>query len=308
MLKKVASFSDGSGRLSRKAQAALSFELKENFKLKDVLLKVGIPEATYHYHIKMMKKENPNQGLEEVIQSIFEEHKGNYGYRRILLELRNRGQKVNHKKVQRIMNKLGLKGDKFRRKSRKYSSYKGTTGKVAENLINRRFNTNVCHQKLTTDITEFKCSDGVKLYLSPIMDMFNGEILSYGTSMRPTLELAIKPLEEALEIVKDSKYRTTIHSDQGWHYQHNTWVNKLKENKVFQSMSRKGNCLDNSPMENFFGLMKQEMYYGEALCPFEELKMKIEEYIAYYNNKRIKKKLAGMSPVQYRFHTSQLAA
>jgi putative transposase len=256
----------------------------------------------------MMKKENPNQGLEEVIQSIFEEHKGNYGYRRILLELKNRGHKVNHKKVQRIMNKLGLKGDKFKRKSRKYSSYKGTTGKVAKNLINRRFNTNVCHQKLTTDITEFKCSDGVKLYLNPIMDMFNGEILSYGTSMHPTLELAIKPLEEALEIVKDSKFRTTIHSDQGWHYQHNKWVSTLKENKVFQSMSRKGNCLDNSPMENFFGLMKQEMYYGEALCSFEELKMRIEEYIDYYNNKRIKQKLAGMNPVQYRIHTSQLAA
>ena len=255
-----------------------------------------------------MKKENPDQELEELIQSIFEEHNGNYGYRRIQLELENRGVEVNHKKVQRIMNKRGLKGDKFRLKSRKYSSYKGSTGTVAKNLVNRRFKTNVCHQKLTTDITEFKCSDSVKLYLSPIMDMFNGEILSYGISMRPTLELALKPLEEALEIVKNSKFRTTIHSDQGWHYQHNKWVTTLKENKVFQSMSRKGNCLDNSPMENFFGLLKQEMYYGEPLCSFDELKKRIEEYMIYYNNKRIKQKLAGMSPVQYRIHTSQLAA
>jgi putative transposase len=256
----------------------------------------------------MMKNENPDQELEESIQSIFEEHNGNYGYRRIRLELKNRGIKVNHKKVQRLMKKRGLKGDKFRLKSRKYSSYKGTTGTVAKNLINRRFHTNVCHQKLTTDITEFKCSDGLKLYLNPIMDMFNGEILSYGIGMRPTLELALTPLEEALEIVKDSKFRTTIHSDQGWHYQHNKWVKTLKENKVFQSMSRKGNCLDNSPMENFFGLLKQEMYYGEPLCSFEELKKRIEEYINYYNNKRIKQKLAGMSPVQYRVHTSQIAA
>jgi transposase InsO family protein len=255
-----------------------------------------------------MKKENPDQELEKSIQTIFHEHKGNYGYRRIKLELRNRGIKVNHKKVQRIMTKLGLKGDKFRRKSRKYSSYKGTTGTVSKNRINRRFHTNVCHQKLTTDITEFKCSDGVKLYLSPIMDMFNGEILSFGIGMRPTLEIVLNPLEEALKIVKDSKFRTTIHSDQGWHYQHHKWVKTLKENKVFQSMSRKGNCLDNSPMENFFGLLKQEMYYGEKLCTFEELKRRIEEYIDYYNNKRIKQKLAGMSPVQYRTHTSQLAA
>lgn len=255
-----------------------------------------------------MKKENPDQELEDLIQFIFEENIGNYGYRRIHLELKNRGFKVNHKKVQRIMSKIGLKGDKFKRKSRKYSSYKGTTGTIAKNRINRRFHTNVCHQKLTTDITEFKCTDGIKLYLSPIMDMFNGEILSYGISMRPTLEFVLAPLEEALKIVKDSKFRTTIHSDQGWHYQHNKWVKTLKEQKVFQSMSRKGNCIDNSPMENFFGLMKQEMYYGEALCTFEELKGRIVDYIYYYNYKRIKQKLAGMSPIQYRIHTSQLAA
>ncbi|PLS03176.1 hypothetical protein CVD27_16085 [Neobacillus cucumis] len=223
-----------------------------------------------------MKKENPDLELEKSIQTIFDEHNGNYGYRRIKLELKKRGTKVNHKKVHRIMNKLGIKGDKFRRKSRKYSSYKGTTGTVAKNRINRRFRTNVCHQKLTTDITEFKCSDGVNLYLSPIMDMFNGEILSYGIGMRPTLEIALNPLEEALKIVKASKYRTTIHSDQGWHYQHNKWVKTLKENKVFQSMSRKGYCLDNSPMENFFGLLKQEMYYGEALCSFEELNKELK--------------------------------
>lgn len=255
-----------------------------------------------------MKKVNPDQELEERIYTIFNENNKNYGYRRVHLELRNLGYKVNHKKVQRIMKKLGLKGDKFRRRSRKYSSYKGTVGKIAKNRINRRFYTNICHQKLTTDITEFKCSDGVKLYLNPIMDMFNGEILSYGISKRPTLELVLKPLDEALEIVKDSKYRITIHSDQGWHYQHRKWIKTLKANKVFQSMSRKGNCIDNSPMENFFGLMKQEMYYGEELCSFEELKRKIEEYIYYYNNKRIKQKLAGMSPVKYRVHTSQLAA
>lgn len=269
---------------------------------------VGIPESSYHYHIKMMKSTNPDYQLEEDIRSIFEENDRNYGYRRIQLELKNTGVKVNHKKVYRIMNKLGLQCEKFSRKSRKYSSYKGKLGTIAKNRINRRFYTNVCHQKLTTDITEFKCSNNVKLYLNPIMDMFNGEILSYGISMRPTLELALKPLEEALEIVKDSKYRTTMHSDQGWHYQHNKWVKTLKKNKVFQSMSRKGNCLDNSPMENFFGLLKQEMYYGEPLCSFEELKKRIEKYINYYNNTRIKQKLAGMSPVKYRIHTSQLAA
>lgn len=255
-----------------------------------------------------MKKENPKQELEECIRSIFNEHDGKFGYRRVYLELCNKGYKVNHKAVQRIMRKLGLKCEKFSRKTRKYNSYKGNVGKVAKNRLNRRFKTSVCHQKLATDITEFKCTNGVKLYLSPIMDLFNREILSYEIGVSPTLDLTLKPLLKVINIVKNSKYRTTIHSDQGFQYQHKKWVKTLKENKIFQSMSRKGNCLDNSPMENFFGILKQEMYYGEALCSFEELKEKIERYIVYYNNKRIKQKLAGMSPVQYRIHASQLAA
>lgn len=255
-----------------------------------------------------MKAENPDLELEDLIRSIFEENDGNYGYRRIHLELRNRGLKVNHKKVQRIMGKLGLKGRKFMRKSRRYNSYKGKVGKVAKNRIRRRFQTPFAHQKLATDITEFKCVDGAKLYLCPIMDMYNGEILSYGIGLHPTLDFVMAPLQEVLRIVEGAKYRTTIHSDQGWHYQHRKWVKTLKKQKVFQSMSRKGNCIDNSPMENFFGILKQEMYHGDALRTYEELKERIESYIHYYNNKRIKQKLAGMSPVQYRLHTSQSAA
>ncbi len=141
---------------------------------------------------------------------------------------------MNHKKVQRIMGKLGLKAKKFTRKSRCYSSYEGNVGTIAKNLIHRRFYTNTAYQKLTTDITEFKYSDGLKLYLSPVMDMYNGEILSYGIHMRPTLDFVMKPLEDALKVVKDAKYRTTIHSDQSWHYQHNKWVNSLKKNQIFQ--------------------------------------------------------------------------
>ncbi len=276
--------------------------------MKDVLQVVGIPESSYHYHVNKLNGAHRDKELEGTIQLIFNEHDGNYGYRRIQLELKNQGVRVNHKKVQRIMRKLGIKGSKFMRKSRRYSSYKGNVGKIAKNLVRRRFYTDRYHQKLVTDITEFKCLNGTKLYLSPIMDLYNGEIISYGINMRPNLELVIQPLKETLEVVKDTPYRTTIHSDQGWHYQNRNWVKTLKENNVFQSMSRKGNCLDNSPMENFFGLLKQEMYYGETLCTYDELKNKIETYINYYNTKRIKQKLAGMSPVECRLHTNQLAA
>ena len=269
---------------------------------------VGIPEATYHYQVKQLKKEDPDKEWKHIIYELFQKHGGKYGYRRIYLKLRTQGYLINHKKVQRIMRLLGLKCVKFTRKSR-YNSYKGTVGKVARNRLNRRFNTSIRLQKLVTDVTEFKCTGNKKLYLSPIMDLYNGEIISFGISDRPTLHLVIEPLHQAIEIIKkEAEYRTTIHSDQGWHYQHKKWIKTLKDHKIYQSMSRKATCADNAAMENFFGILKQEMYYGEELVSYEELKRKIEEYIDYYNNKRIKQKLAGLSPVQYRCQSSQSAA
>ena len=255
-----------------------------------------------------MENGDPNQKWKTLILETFEKHEGRYGYRRIHAELKAQGHKINHKKVQRIMNELNLKCEKFVRKSR-YKSYKGTVGKVAKNRLNRRFNTPIALQKLVTDVTEFKCINNEKLYLSPIMDLYNGEILGFSISNRPTLDFVLDSLYQTLPIIqKRAKYRTTIHSDQGWHYQHKKWVKTLKHNKIFQSMSRKATCADNASMENFFGLLKQEMYYGEELLSYEALKNKIEKYIDYYNNDRIKQKLAGMSPVKYRTHTSQLAA
>ncbi|WP_277678419.1 IS3 family transposase [Gracilibacillus dipsosauri] len=215
---------------------------------------------------------------------------------------------MNHKKVQRIMCEMGLKCEKFTRKSR-YKSYKGTVGKVAKNRLNRRFNTSIRLQKLVTDVTEFKCLDDRKLYLSPIMDLYNSEIISFGLSNKPTLDFVIEPLNKAVEIIKNkAAYRTTIHSDQGWQYQHNQWVKTLKKNKIFQSMSRKATCADNASMENFFGILKQEMYYGEKLVSYEGLKQHIIKYIYWYNHVRSKAKLTGMSPVQYRNQSSQSVA
>lgn len=255
-----------------------------------------------------MKQENPDQEIEKLILTIFKENDENYGYRRITLVLHNQGIKINHKKVYRLMKKLGLTCLKYSHKTRKYRSYKGSVGTVAKNRINRRFSTPYPYQKLTTDVTEFKTQEGKKLYLSPIMDMATGEILSFSIHHKPDLSFVMESLNQVLPILEEAKYRTTIHSDQGWQYQHKKWVKTLKTHQIFQSMSRKGNCLDNSPMENFFGILKQEMYYGKIFKTYEELKEAIENYIYYYNHKRIKRKLAGMSPVQYRIHTSQWAA
>lgn len=262
------------------------------------------------YWQKRFDRENPDEALEKEILVIREEHK-DFGYRRIHGELtNNRNIKVNKKKVQRIVQKLKLQVTSFTHKSRKYSSYKGKIGKVAPNRVNRRFNTNIPHQKITTDTTEFKYyhvdEKGrmtiKKLYLDPFMDMFNSEIISYQISKHPSAENIMKALNEAISVTNDCKYRRTFHSDQGWAYQMPAYVRKLKENRIFQSMSRKGNCHDNAVMENFFGIMKQEMYYGKVYYSFNELKQAIKKYIKYYNEKRIKQKLGWLSPVNYRLN------
>ncbi|CAI3588463.1 transposase [Clostridium neonatale] len=141
-----------------------------------------------------------------------------------------------------------------------------------------------------------------KLYLDPFMDMCNREILSYGISQHPSAANIMGALNQVIEITADCPYRRTFHSDQGWAYQMNAYVHTLKENRIFQNMSRKGNCHDNSAMENFFGIMKQEMYYGVVYYCYDELKEAIEQYIKYYNEQRIKEKLGWMSPVEYRLN------
>ena len=205
------------------------------------------------------------------------------------------------------MQKLGFQVTSFTRKSRKYSSYKGNVGKIAPNRINRRFNTSVPHQKITTDTTEFKYYEIdnkgrmviKKLYLDPFLDMFNGEILNYSITQTPSAVGILSAQKRAIEITSDCQYRRTFHSDRGWAYQMEAYSSALKENKIFQSMS----CYDNSVMENFFEILKQEMYYGTTYYSFGELKEAIEKYIKYYNEKRIKEKLGWMSPVQYRTHS-----
>ena len=279
-----------------------------------VLEAIRLPRSTFNYWKKKIAVEETTSPIEEWIQRIFKENDGNYGYRRLKLALAHKGYQVNHKKIRRIMKKYHLVCTSFTRRSRRYRSYKGQVGQTAKNRVNRRFFSCVPNQKIYTDISEFHYTErnpeGIpvkrKAYLSPFLDGFNGEIIAYHFQQKPTLDCVLGPLEKVIEKSKDRHYRMTIHSDQGWHYQHHQYVRRLKQAKVYQSMSRKGNCLDNALMENFFGLMKQEMYYRRIFSSFEELKRAVENYIDYYNHHRIKAKLTGMSPVQYRIHTSQV--
>ena len=196
-------------------------------------------------------------------------------------------------KEERLTSKVRMK---------KYRSYRGQIGKVAPNFIQRDFNAEKPNRKWSTDITEFALF-GRKLYLSPILEMFNGEIVTYEISTSPCLAQVMNMLDKAFAKVKDTE-GIIFHSDQGWQYQHAYYQKTLKNHGIIQSMSRKGNCLDNSVMENFFGLLKSELLYLQEFKSLEDFETKLHEYIFYYNNKRIKLKLKGMSPVEYRTHSS----
>jgi len=271
----------------------------------DILLDFsGLARSTYYYHLKQLNKLDKNKVLKAKIKMIYDEHKGNYGYRRITLELRNQGFLVNHKKVQRLMKRMNLTA-RIRRK-RKYSSYKGEVGKKADNLIQRHFEASKPYEKCYTDVTEFAIpASSQKLYLSPVLDGYNSEIIAYQLSTSPNLEQIKTMLAKAFP---DEHYDNTIlHSDQGWQYQHQFYHEFLNQKGIRPSMSRKGNSPDNGMMESFFGILKSEMFYGfeKTFKSLDELKRAIIHYIDYYNNKRIKVKLKGLSPVQYRTKSFQ---
>ncbi|QTA10476.1 IS3 family transposase [Escherichia albertii] len=188
---------------------------------------------------------------------------------------------------------------------KKYRSWKGDVGKVAPNLLQRNFDAEKANEKWVTDVTEFAI-DGKKLYLSPVLDLYNREIIAYSISERPRMQMINSMLEQAMSRLGE-RDKPVLHSDQGWQYQMKNYQNVLQSNGVVQSMSRKGNCLDNAVMESFFGILKSECYYLNKFKSTKELRRAIEEYIDYYNHERISSRLEGLSPVEYRTQV-QLAA
>jgi Transposase and inactivated derivatives len=249
-----------------------------------------------------MERLDKYEDVKSSIIKIFHENKGRYGYRRITLELKNRGYGINHKTVQRLMRLLDLK---CMVRIKKYKSYRGKVGKIAPNLLNRKFKATKPNEKWVTDVTEFAIF-GKKVYLSPILDLYNGEIISYNISERPTFHQTIDMLKKAFDKIPDNT-ELILHSDQGWQYQMNRYQKMLKQKGIKQSMSRKGNCLDNSVIENFFGLLKSELLYLQEFENIDHFIEELSEYINYYNNNRIKIKLKGLSPVQYRLQSLKIA-
>ena len=270
-------------------------ELRHEHNLTMLLEIAQIPRATFYYHAKRMVRKDKYAIIKTKITDVFHEHQGRYGYRRITQELHNQNFTINHKTVQRLMKELGLV---CRIRMKKYRSYKGEVGKVADNLLDRNFHAEKPNQKWTTDITEFRLF-GQKLYLSPIMDLCSGDIVTYTLSESPNLLMVTRMLEQALEVLPE-KHDLILHSDQGWHYQHKQYRKMLADKRITQSMSRKGNCYDNAAMESFFGHLKSELLYLQGFESIDHFKQELIRYIDYYNNRRIKAKLKGLPPALHR--------
>lgn len=274
-------------------------ELRQKFPLKELLELTGLARSTFYYQQHALAAADKYADQKRAIQDIFHEHKGRYGYRRVTAALSRLGKPLGHNLVQRLMGELSLKSLV---RPKKYCSYKGEMGIAAPHILKRDFHATDVNQKWATDVTEFNVA-GEKVYLSPLMDLCNGQIIAYETAPRPAFSMVTKMLEAALPMLQDGE-RPILHSDQGWQYRMPLYRAMLEQKGVVQSMSRKGNCLDNAAMESFFAVLKSEFFHLNKFASTAQFLDGLAEYIRYYNNNRIKTKLGGLSPVQYRAQLS----
>jgi len=267
--------------------------------LVELLAYTHLKRSTFYYHQALAQGTDKYADLKEHIRAIYQAHKGRMGYRRIADAVKKMGFPACANTVQRLMVGMGLKSLV---RIKKYKSYKGEIGVTAPNILQRDFAADAVNQKWTTDVTEMKVA-GQKVFLSPVMDLFNGEIVAFEMDTRPSLSMVTKMLKNALQKLHCDE-RPIMHSDQGWQYRMPLYQLMLKEKNVVQSMSRKGNCLDNAAMESFFAILKTEYFKLNEFTSVEQLKAGLTEYIHYYNYDRSKMKLNGLSPVDYRTELS----
>lgn len=277
-------------------------ELRQLYPVVALLGVVKLSRSTFYAWDKAQKAPDKYARTKASIQEIYDEHYGRYGYRRIAYALRNRGIDLHENTVRRLMIQLGLKSTQ---RPKRYKSYKGQCGIIAPNLLERDFDAVEPNTKWVTDVTEFKVGED-KLYFSPIKDLFNGEIVAYEMSSRPTLDLVKNMLAKALGTLEPGQ-QPTLHSDQGWHYQMPSYRKMLSDRNLVQSMSRKANCLDNASMESFFAVLKTECFHRRRFNDIEALKTTLDEYVRYYNTVRITTGLGGLTPAQYRARHAQAA-
>ncbi len=271
------------------------------YSISELCICAKIGRASYYKWLNRSESQRDKENkivLEEVIK-IYSEVNGIYGYRRITLNINRRlNSKYNHKRIYRLMKSVKLTAV-IRRKRKKY--IQSTPQITAENVLNRKFVADSSNEKWLTDVTEFKLTNGNKAYLSAILDLGNNSVVSYVLSKFNNNKLVFDTLDKAIE---DNPTATPLfHSDRGFQYTSKTFKTKLNTISAIQSMSRVGKCIDNGSMEAFWGTLKSEMYYLRRFSNFEDLEQAIDEYIEFYNTKRLQKKLKGMAPLEYRNHT-----
>lgn len=284
--------------LKNKEKTMIIDALRNKYSLSVLLEKMSISKSSYCYQHKALYSTNKYESIKEKIIELFNENEGRYGYRRIHVLLKKENIRISEKIIRTIMkeNKLIV----LTRKARKYSSYQGEITEAVDNLVNRDFHAEKPNEKMLTDITEFAIPAG-KVYLSPIIDCFDGMVPTWKVSTNPNAELVNQMLDEYHHSLKNNE-KPMIHSDRGVHYRWPEWIEKMKKYGFTRSMSKKGCSPDNAACEGFFGRMKNEMFYGRKWegVSIENFIQIVNEYILWYNTKRIKKTLNDMSPMEYR--------
>ncbi|WP_241880276.1 IS3 family transposase [Corynebacterium diphtheriae] len=292
--KKIAGLEGTTTRL--KVEAIIT--LKSEHRLDDLIAVSGLARSTFFDHQRRFDLPDKYADLKTQIKKIFHDSNTTFGYRRVWRALRNNNTIVNKKVVRRLMRQQGLVS-KIRRK--KYNSYRGTVSHIADNVLGRRFIQDAPNKVWVSDVTEFRVA-GTKVYLSPVMDLFDRTILAHTLSTSPNTQLTSRSLADAIAMFSPGK-GLIVHTDQGFQYQHASWRNLIESVGGVQSMSRKGNCYDNAVMENFFGHLKSEMYHDVYFTSVDELCQAIDEYILWYNTYRLQERFKGLAPMQYRNQT-----
>lgn len=266
----------------------------------------GISRSAYYKWLHREKSQNElqNENLLSLIREAYEERDGILGYRQITIKLRREHNlKINYKRIYRLMKIVGLKSVC---RKKKYNYLKSTPEVTAENILNRGFEAQHTCEKWLTDVTEFKYGNGQKAYLSAILDLGDRSIVSYVIGHSNNNALVFETFDLATSAHPNAK--PIFHSDRGFQYTSKVFKSKLKKAGMIQSMSRVARCIDNGPMEGFWGILKSEMYYLYKFYDYESLKNAIEEYIDYYNTKRYQKRLGCMAPLEYRSYLSYISA
>ena len=261
----------------------------------------GIARSSYYKWLNKeeTKKDKENSIIIKELTKIYDDVNGIYGYRRMTMNInRNLNKQYNHKRIYRLMKSINLQSV-IRKKKKRY--IKSTPQITAENVLNRDFSAATLNEKWLTDVTEFKLTNGTKAYLSAIIDLYDNSIVSYVLGHSNNNKLVFDTFDLAIE--RNPSASPLFHSDRGYQYTSKAFKLKLDKVSATQSMSRVGRCIDNGPIEGFWGIIKSEMYYLRKFDNFDELKLAIDNYIEFYNNRRFQKRLKGLSPIEYRTQT-----